>query len=61
MSYRILKADYLFDGFEFRKNKVLVCENDGTVAEIVDETMAGSDLGFIRNIESGIRQLSLSS
>ncbi len=44
MSYRRLKADYLFDGFELHQNRVLICENDGTVAGIVDETMAGSDL-----------------
>ncbi len=52
MSYRRLKADYLFDGFEFRQNKVLICENDGTIAGIVDETMAGSDLEFYPGILS---------
>jgi aminodeoxyfutalosine deaminase len=52
MSYRRLKADYLFDGFEFRQNQVLICKNDGTIAEILDEKMAGSDFEFYTGILS---------
>ena len=34
MSYRKLKADYLFDGFELQQNKgVLICGNDGTIED----------------------------
>ena len=41
MSYRKLKADYLFDGFKMQKNRVLICTKDGTIETIVDEDQAG--------------------
>ena len=42
MSYRKLKADYLFDGFQFRDSgTVLVCREDGTIETILDESLAG--------------------
>jgi aminodeoxyfutalosine deaminase len=44
MSYRKLKADYLFDGFEMHRNLVLICKNDGTIEEIIDEKQAGGEL-----------------
>ncbi len=31
MSYRKLKADYLFDGFKMHKDKVLICAKDGVI------------------------------
>jgi cytosine/adenosine deaminase-related metal-dependent hydrolase len=43
MSYRRLKADYLFDGFELHRDKVLICESDGTIEGCVTEETAGSD------------------
>jgi aminodeoxyfutalosine deaminase len=45
MSYRKLKADYLFDGFNvFGSDTVLVCKRDGTIVEIVEQGEAGSDV-----------------
>jgi aminodeoxyfutalosine deaminase len=44
MSYRKLKADYLFDGFKMHRGLVLICNTDGTIEEIVDEKQAGGDL-----------------
>ena len=45
MSYRKLKADYLFDGFKlFGSDTVLVCKPDGTIVEIVEQAGAGSDI-----------------
>jgi len=44
MSYRKLKADYLFDGFEMYLDSVLICLQDGTIEAIVDEKQAGDDL-----------------
>src|SRR5450432_1414957 len=52
MSYRRLKADYLFDGFVMRRNQVLICENDGTIVEIVDVEMTGGDLEVYSGILS---------
>jgi hypothetical protein len=45
MSYRKLKADYLFDGHNMRGTEaVLICRLDGTIEKISDENEAGSDL-----------------
>ena len=45
MSYRKLKADYLFDGFKLlESDAVLVCKPDGTIESIVNESQAGGDL-----------------
>jgi cytosine/adenosine deaminase-related metal-dependent hydrolase len=45
MTYRKLKADYLFDGFELRlSDAVLVCKTDGTVEEIIPEDQASGDI-----------------
>jgi aminodeoxyfutalosine deaminase len=42
MSYRKLKADYLFDGYRMLENhKVLICRTDGTVESILDEKESG--------------------
>jgi cytosine/adenosine deaminase-related metal-dependent hydrolase len=52
MSYRKLKADYIFDGFEMKRNLVLICRMDGTIEEIVDEKQAGQDLESFSGILS---------
>jgi cytosine/adenosine deaminase-related metal-dependent hydrolase len=44
MSYRKLKANYLFDGFKMQRNGVLICSQDGTIETIVDEDQAGEGL-----------------
>jgi cytosine/adenosine deaminase-related metal-dependent hydrolase len=42
MSYRKLKADYLFDGYQMRSlDSVLICGQDGTIEDIVDDYQAG--------------------
>jgi cytosine/adenosine deaminase-related metal-dependent hydrolase len=42
MSYRKLKADYLFDGYQMHTpDSVLICSQDGTVEDIADEHRAG--------------------
>jgi hypothetical protein len=43
MSYRKLKADYLFDGFRLLdSHNVLICRADGTVESIMEEEESGS-------------------
>ena len=38
MSYRKLKADYLFDGFKLHgSDTVLICKQDGTIEAIVPD------------------------
>src|SRR6266849_1323645 len=45
MSYRKLKADYLFDGYKILPaDSVLVCGRDGMIEAIVNENQAGGDL-----------------
>ncbi len=44
MSYRKLKAEYLFDGFTMRKTAVLLVGEDGIIESILDEKDAGGDL-----------------
>ena len=42
MSYRKLKADYLFDGYQMLSpDAVLICDHDGVIKDIVDEHQAG--------------------
>ncbi len=42
MSYRKLKADYLFDGFKLHlSDTVLICKPDGTVEDLVKADQAG--------------------
>jgi len=37
MSYRKLKADYLFDGYQMLPtDSVLICDHDGVIEDIVD-------------------------
>jgi aminodeoxyfutalosine deaminase len=45
MSYRKLKADYLFDGYKMlRGEDVLICRQDGTIETVINEYEAGGDL-----------------
>ncbi len=45
MSYRKLKADYLFDGFRLRSSDtVLICKPDGTIEDLVKADDAGGDI-----------------
>src|ERR1700751_4502363 len=45
MSYRKLKADYLFNGYQMLPdNSVLICDHHGTIKGITDRTQAGEDL-----------------
>src|SRR5664279_5485389 len=51
MSYRKLKADYLFDGYQILPaDSVLICGADGTIIEIASEQGAGSDLEHFSGI-----------
>ncbi|HEY4935196.1 MAG TPA: amidohydrolase family protein [Puia sp.] len=52
MSYRKLKGDYLFDGFEMHRDSALICKEDGTIEAIVDEKQAGGDLEKFSGIMS---------
>lgn len=49
---RKLKADKIFDGFIFRKDSVLIIQEDGTVEDLVSEADAGSGIENIRGILS---------
>jgi aminodeoxyfutalosine deaminase len=43
MSFRKLKADYLFDGYQMGPTgSVLICDQDGTIESLIDEHQAGS-------------------
>jgi cytosine/adenosine deaminase-related metal-dependent hydrolase len=45
MSYRKLKADFLFDGYRMLpRGSVLVCNGDGCIEAALDESQAGEDL-----------------
>jgi cytosine/adenosine deaminase-related metal-dependent hydrolase len=45
MSYRKLKADYLFDGYNMLpSDSVLVCRQDGIIEDIVNEEQVNGDL-----------------
>ncbi len=52
MSYRKLKADYLFDGFKMHKDKVLICAQDGVIESVVNEEQAGEGLEKLSGILS---------
>jgi cytosine/adenosine deaminase-related metal-dependent hydrolase len=44
MSYRKLKADYLFDGYQLLpENSVLICDQHGTIEGVFDERQVGGD------------------
>jgi hypothetical protein len=50
MSYRKLKADYLFDGFKLHSSDtVLICRPDGTFEDLVTAEQAG---GALNNIQA---------
>jgi len=45
MSFRKLKADYLFDGKTVHKNrKILICQADGKIENLVSEEDAGTEV-----------------
>ncbi len=44
MSYRKLKADYLFDGYKMQREGVLICTQNGLIDTIVSEDQAGGDV-----------------
>ena len=45
MSYRKLKANYLFDGFKlYGSDIILICKPDGTIENLVREDEAGGDI-----------------
>jgi aminodeoxyfutalosine deaminase len=45
MSYRKLKADYLFDGYKvLSEDRVLVCRQDGTIEEMISASAAGDGI-----------------
>ncbi|HEY2348463.1 MAG TPA: amidohydrolase family protein [Puia sp.] len=47
MSYRKLKADYLFDGYRILPaDSVLICGPNGSILEITNEEQAGSELEY---------------
>jgi aminodeoxyfutalosine deaminase len=53
MSYRKLKADYLFDGYKMLPGeKVLVCHPDGTIEDIISEAVAGEGVEKFRGLLS---------
>jgi cytosine/adenosine deaminase-related metal-dependent hydrolase len=53
MSYRKLKADFLFDGFSMRSEEaVLICGSDGTIQAILPEKEAGGDIEHYSGIIS---------
>jgi aminodeoxyfutalosine deaminase len=52
MSYRKLKADYLFDGFKTQNCGVLICTEDGIIETIVDEDQAGEGIEKLSGILS---------
>ena len=44
MSYRKLNADAIFNGYELLTGKVLVMNNDGSVASVINKQDAGEDI-----------------
>jgi cytosine/adenosine deaminase-related metal-dependent hydrolase len=44
MSYRKLKADYLFDGYKMQREGVLICTQNGIIDTIAGEDQAGGDV-----------------
>jgi cytosine/adenosine deaminase-related metal-dependent hydrolase len=52
MDYRKLKADKIFDGYQFVENCVLVITNEGKVQEVVAVENAGGDIEVFKGILS---------
>jgi aminodeoxyfutalosine deaminase len=53
MSYRKLKADYLFDGFTLHgSDTVLICKPDGTIEAVVKEEQARGEIESFQGILS---------
>ena len=53
MSYRKLKADYLFDGFTLHdSDTVLICKPDGTVEAVVKTDQAGGEIESFQGLLS---------
>jgi cytosine/adenosine deaminase-related metal-dependent hydrolase len=53
MSYRKLKADYLFDGFTLHgSDTVLICKPDGTIEAVVKEEQAGGEIESFQGLLS---------
>ncbi|HTJ13986.1 MAG TPA: amidohydrolase family protein [Dinghuibacter sp.] len=50
MGYWKIQADGLFDGYKIDADRVLVGEDDGTIAAVVPEAEAGSDVQRIRGL-----------
>ena len=50
MSYRKLKADYLFDGYKMLRDVVLICDEEGTVETILEENQAGDNIEYYSGI-----------
>ena len=44
MSYRKLKADYLFDGFKMHQGAVLICGPDGIIEDIQEENQVDGEI-----------------
>src|SRR3569832_2072222 len=52
MDYRKLKADKIFDGYRFIKDRVLIITKDGLIKEIIPEENAGDDIEVFEGILS---------
>jgi|KBSMisStaDraftv2_1062788.scaffolds.fasta_scaffold06908_5 cytosine/adenosine deaminase-related metal-dependent hydrolase len=53
MSFRKLKADYLFDGKTVHKNrKILICQADGKIENLVSEEDAGTEVEYFSGLLS---------
>src|SRR3569832_605010 len=52
MGYRKLKADKIFDGYQFRKDHVLMIKEDGVVEALIPDSEGGEDVVFFQGILS---------
>ena len=53
MSYRKLKADYLFDGFTLHgSDMVLICKSDGTIEAVIKAEQAGGEIESFQGLLS---------
>jgi aminodeoxyfutalosine deaminase len=51
MQYRKIKANNIFDGYQFiGKNKVLITQADGSIEAIIDSNEAGEDVKYFDGI-----------
>ncbi|MFN9115474.1 MAG: amidohydrolase family protein, partial [Bacteroidota bacterium] len=50
MAYRKFRATQLFDGYSFRDHQVLITNLQGTIVDLVDESIAGDDVEFHEGI-----------